>query len=116
MIMFDPMYLVFALPGLVLALFASWYTKSTFKKFSNWRSPNGLTGAQAAHQMLSSAGINDVKIEQVSGFSPTIMIPLPGYYDCLLRFPAKTVFQQLVWLVMKLVMQSSMPEVMRGSI
>ncbi len=74
MIMYDPMYLVFALPGLVLALLASWYTKSTFKRFSNWQSPNGLTGAQAAYQMLSSAGINDVRIEQVSGF-------LSDHYD-----------------------------------
>ena len=74
MIMFDPMYLYFALPGLALALLASWYTKSTFKKFSNWQSPNGLTGAQAAHQMLSSAGISNVRIEQVSGF-------LSDHYD-----------------------------------
>lgn len=74
MLMFDPMYLMFALPGLLLALWASWYTKSTFKKFSNWEAPYGLTGAQAARQMLSAAGINDVRIEQVSGF-------LSDHYD-----------------------------------
>lgn len=74
MLMFDPMYLMFALPGLLLALWASWYTKSTFNKFSKWQSPYGLTGAQAASKMLSSAGINDVRIEQTSGF-------LSDHYD-----------------------------------
>lgn len=74
MLMFDPVYLIFVLPGLILALWASWYTKSTFGKYSNYESPYGLTGAQAAAQMLSSAGIDDVRIEETSGF-------LSDHYD-----------------------------------
>ena len=31
---FDPMFFVFLAPGILLALYASWKTKSTFNKYS----------------------------------------------------------------------------------
>ncbi len=65
---FDPVYLVFALPGLVLALAASFYTKFTFSKYSKVGVSSGLSGAEAAKRMLQVSGIYDVKIETVSGF------------------------------------------------
>lgn len=65
---FDPVYLVFVLPGLVLALAASFYTKSTFFKYSQVRVSSGLSGAEAAKRMLQVSGIYDIKIESVSGF------------------------------------------------
>ena len=71
---FDPMYLVFAVPGMLLALYASFMTKSTFKKYSEIGSQAGYTGSQAAHRMLVAAGVNDVTIEQVGGF-------LSDHYD-----------------------------------
>ncbi|MFP4417094.1 MAG: zinc metallopeptidase [Fibrobacterota bacterium] len=71
---FDPMYLMFAIPGLILAMIASFMTKSTFNKYSRVASQTGLTGAEAARKLLSSAGINDVSIEQVQGF-------LSDHYD-----------------------------------
>jgi len=74
MLFFDPVYLLFALPGLILAAMASMYTQGTFKRYSEWRSPYGMSGAEAAHQMLSSAGISNVKIEETGGF-------LSDHYD-----------------------------------
>lgn len=71
---FDPMYLVFAIPGLVLALIASFATKATFSKYSKVRSSRGLTGAQAAKRLLLEAGIRDVTVEEVGGF-------LSDHYD-----------------------------------
>ncbi|HBM16351.1 MAG TPA: zinc metallopeptidase [Lentisphaeria bacterium] len=68
MFYFDPMYLIFAVPGLILALMASFYTKSTFAKYSQVGASTGLSGAMAAKRMLQYAGIYDVKIEEVSGF------------------------------------------------
>lgn len=65
---FDPVYLIFALPGLVLALAASFYTKSTFSKYSHVGVSSGLSGAEAAKRMLQVSGIYDVRIESVSGF------------------------------------------------
>lgn len=65
---FDPIYLIFALPGLVLALAASFYTKSTFSKYSRIKVSSGLSGSEAAKRILQVSGIYDVKIESVSGF------------------------------------------------
>jgi hypothetical protein len=71
---FDPAYMMFAIPGLLLALLASFLTKSTFKKYSEISSSNGMTGAQAAKRLLSQSGITDVAIEETGGF-------LSDHYD-----------------------------------
>lgn len=63
---FDPTYLL-VLVGVVLSLIASGMVKSTFSKYSKVRNSRGLTGAQAAEQVLHRAGIYDVRIERVSG-------------------------------------------------
>jgi Zn-dependent membrane protease YugP len=64
---FDPIYLLFILPGLALSLFASARTKSAFNKYSKVRTMRGLTGAQAADELLRGAGITDVKIVRSKG-------------------------------------------------
>lgn len=53
--------------GAVLSLWASATVKSTYNKYSRVYSYSGLTGAQAAAQILRQAGIYDVRIEHVSG-------------------------------------------------
>ena len=63
---FDPTY-VLVLIGVVLSLLASAKVKSTFNKYSRVRNSRGMTGAQAAQQVLYNAGIRDVRIERVSG-------------------------------------------------
>ena len=85
---FDPLYLLFAIPGLIVAGLASFYVKSTFSEYSRFRASSGMTGAQAAAQMLHSAGIYDVKIERVDGFlsdhydpSTRTLRLSPGVYD-----------------------------------
>lgn len=70
----DPVYFAFAIPGLILAAIASIYTHLTFSKYSEIPSSKGITGAEAAARLLRSAGITDVKIEQVDGF-------LSDHYD-----------------------------------
>lgn len=67
MFFFDPVYLMFMLPGLALSIWASYRTKSAFKKYSKVRSMMGHTGAQAAKAMLDRAGIYDVKITRSHG-------------------------------------------------
>jgi uncharacterized protein len=64
---FDPMYLLFVLPGLALSLWASFRVKSTFNKYSNVRSGRGMTGAEAAQELLRGAGITDVRIVRSHG-------------------------------------------------
>jgi Zn-dependent membrane protease YugP len=65
---FDPTYLLFVLPALALSLWASWRTNSAFKKYSRVRTLRGLTGAQAAQEMLRGAGITDVQVVPTRGF------------------------------------------------
>ncbi|PAY16568.1 zinc metallopeptidase [Rhodopirellula sp. SM50] len=65
MILFDPIYLLFIAPPLLLGLFAQWRVKSTFASMS--QVPARMSGAQAARQMLDSAGLHQVGVEQVPG-------------------------------------------------
>ncbi len=74
MMYFDPLYLVFLLPGLILAGIASLLVKTTFNRYSKVRAYSGLTGAQAAERMMRSNGIFDVKVEETQGF-------LSDHYD-----------------------------------
>jgi hypothetical protein len=64
----DSTYFLFALPALALSLWASWRTHSTFKKYSRVRTLRGLTGAQAAQEVLRGAGITDVQVVPTRGF------------------------------------------------
>lgn len=64
---FDPRYLLFMLPGLLLSLWAMFMVKSTFARYSQVRSSRGMTGAQAAAAMLAGQGVRNVAIEPVHG-------------------------------------------------
>ena len=74
---FDPLYLLFVAPGLALSLWASMRVKSTFNKYSKVRSMRGLTGAQAAQELLRGAGITDVKIVRSQGMLSDHYNPVP---------------------------------------
>ncbi len=65
---FDPTYFLFILPGLALSLWASFRVKRAFNKYSKVPSMRGLTGAEAAREMLRRAGIDGVEIEESHGF------------------------------------------------
>ncbi|MBN2450081.1 MAG: zinc metallopeptidase [Lentisphaeria bacterium] len=75
---YDPLYLLFALPGLVLAMLASFYVKSTFATYSRVPSDHGYTGAEAARRMLAAEGVSEVRIEATRGM-------LSDHYDPLSR-------------------------------
>ena len=62
-----PGFWAFALPGFLLALWASFYTRSTFARYSRVPCSSRLTGAQAAARMLAAEGVRDVSIEQTGG-------------------------------------------------
>ena len=71
---FDPVYLLFTLPGILLGLWASAKTKLTFDRYSRVESLNRVTGATAALRLLANAGIRDVRVEETQGF-------LSDHYD-----------------------------------
>ncbi|MBV6396596.1 MAG: hypothetical protein HFACDABA_02196 [Anaerolineales bacterium] len=74
---FDPTYLLcVALPTLLLMGAASWYVKSAYNKWSQVRNTSGLTGAQAAQQLISRSvysgveganGLRDVRVMGIGG-------------------------------------------------
>jgi len=64
---FDPMYFVFLAPALLLSFWASFRTKSAFKKYSRVPTATGMSGAEAASRLLSSAGLHDVRILRSQG-------------------------------------------------
>jgi Zn-dependent membrane protease YugP len=71
---FDPLYLVFAIPALLLGLWAQLRVQVAFNEFSRVRTISGITGAQAARRILDLNGLRHVALEQVGGF-------LSDHYD-----------------------------------
>lgn len=63
---FDPTYVLILL-ALAISGIVSAQMNTTFSKYDKVRAASGLTGAQAAQRILKSAGIYDVRIEQVQG-------------------------------------------------
>ncbi|MBN2684485.1 MAG: zinc metallopeptidase [Pontiellaceae bacterium] len=68
MFYFDPMYLIFMIPAMILAGIATAKTKGAFNKYSRIASSTRLTGAQAARRMLDQNGLHDVEIRRARGF------------------------------------------------
>lgn len=64
---YDYSYFLFMIPALIIAIYAQYKVNSTFKKYSKVRNSRNITGAEAAKRVLFNSGINDVKIEHVSG-------------------------------------------------
>src|SRR5688572_6238229 len=61
---FDPMFLLFMIPGFILSLWAQSKVKGNFQKYSQVANTAGVTGEQAARRVLDNAGLNAVPIER----------------------------------------------------
>jgi Zn-dependent membrane protease YugP len=68
MMLMDPLYLMLALPGLLFGIVASLLVKSTFSKYAKVGARSGLTGAEAARQMLAAQGVHNVDLHETHGF------------------------------------------------
>lgn len=64
---FDWTYLIFIVPAAIISLIASARVNSSFNKYSKIRNRRGITGAQAAYNVLAAHGITNVTIEHVHG-------------------------------------------------
>lgn len=62
----DPTYILVII-GAIICMIASARVKSTFAKYSQYRSMSGMNGAQVAQRVLQAAGIYDVSVRHVSG-------------------------------------------------
>jgi Zn-dependent membrane protease YugP len=64
---FDPMYFVFLVPGLLFMLWAQMKVRGAYGRYGQVLNAAGLTGAQAARRVLDREGLFDVAIEAVPG-------------------------------------------------
>lgn len=71
---FDPVYFLFVGPAMLLAAWAQFRVRSAYSQGSKIRASSGVTGAQAAAEVMRSEGLNRVEIEPVQGF-------LSDHYD-----------------------------------
>jgi Zn-dependent membrane protease YugP len=72
---FDPIYLVFLAPGILLALWAQFRVKSAYSQASQIPARSGYTGAETAATVLHAAGVPGVQIEPVEGFLSDHYVP-----------------------------------------
>lgn len=63
----DVLYFLLLIPTMIFAIWAQVNVKRTFTKYSKVLSLRGITGAQAAQEVLRQHGIYDVKIERIHG-------------------------------------------------
>jgi uncharacterized protein len=64
---FDPLFWIITGPALIFMIYAQIKVSSTYKKYSKIGNQRGITGAQAASQLLKSNGLGSVPIEVIEG-------------------------------------------------
>jgi Zn-dependent membrane protease YugP len=67
MFYFDPLYLLFALPGLLIGIWAQIKLTSAYGKYSQVVVESGMTGAEAAREILDQSGLTNVPVEEIPG-------------------------------------------------
>lgn len=64
---YDYTYFLFMLPAILLSLWAQIKVNTTFAKYSKVNNSRGLTGADAAHRVLSYNDVTGVSLEHIQG-------------------------------------------------
>jgi len=67
MLFYDLNYWVYMLPAFAVVMFAQYYVKSNYRKWSNVGTRSRLTGAQAAQRLINTGRLYDVNVEAVTG-------------------------------------------------
>jgi uncharacterized protein len=62
---FDPVYLLYVGPAILLAMWAQWRVHATYQKAMHEPAP--LSGAAAARLILDQGGLQHIPIEEVPG-------------------------------------------------
>ena len=64
---FNPYYIIFMAPAIILMLAVQWYVNSAYQKWSRVPASSRMSGAEAAQRLMRTAGLYDVHVEAVSG-------------------------------------------------
>ena len=65
--LFDPVYWLFAIPGLLIGIWAQIKLSSAYGKYSQVPVESGMTGAEAAREILDQSGLTNVPVEEIPG-------------------------------------------------
>jgi len=65
--LFDPLYWLFLIPGLLLGIWAQIKLHHAYRKYSQVPVDSGMTGAEAAREILDRAGLSNVPVEEIPG-------------------------------------------------
>ena len=64
---FDPLHLILAIPGFLLGIIAQIKLSGTYHRYIQVPAERGLTGAQAAREILDQAGLEEMPVQEVAG-------------------------------------------------
>jgi Zn-dependent membrane protease YugP len=67
MFFYDPRYLMFMLPGIILMMLVQWYVKSAYNRWSQVPARSRMTGAEAAQRLIQAGGLYGVQVEGIAG-------------------------------------------------
>lgn len=75
---FDSNYLLFAIPGLLIGIYAQIKLSAAYGKYSRVAAQSGLSGAEGARAILDQAGLGQMPVREVAGH-------LTDHYDPMKR-------------------------------
>src|SRR6266853_5025837 len=64
---FDPISMLFMIPGLILGIYAQIRLSAAYNKYINVGVESGMSGAEASREILNQAGLADVGVEEFGG-------------------------------------------------
>jgi len=64
---FDPVYLLFIIPGALLGMWAQFKLMHAYGKYSQVPVDSGMTGAEAAREILDRAGLRNMPVQEIPG-------------------------------------------------
>jgi Zn-dependent membrane protease YugP len=67
MLFYNPTYWLFALPALLLAMWAQMRVRSAYNKYLRVPNQRGMSGLEAAQHLIRSQGLNNVRVEGTRG-------------------------------------------------
>jgi uncharacterized protein len=65
--MFNPTYYLFALPALLLGLYAQYRVRSAYSRYQQIRNRHNITGYEAARRLMMVAGLPNISVEETPG-------------------------------------------------
>lgn len=64
---FDPLYYLFALPALILGMYAQYKVRSAYNKYQRVQNRINMGGYEAAQRLLAMNGLTEVSLEEIGG-------------------------------------------------